>query len=106
MPPPRARLAAKAASVSEAGTVAVNYESRDESNEANTEDVRGWSPYDLHKLSKRTTLYTTYSPINTKGNALTTAEPHAGGRRRSERRHGRRTSPLLNTSASAREMRP
>lgn len=55
--------------VSPAGTVAVSYGSRDESNEANTEDARGWSLYYTHGLSKRTTLYTAYSHINNKGDA-------------------------------------
>ena len=55
--------------VTKAGTVAVSYGSRDESNEANTEDARGWSLYYMHGLSKRTTLYTAYSHISNKGNA-------------------------------------
>ncbi|MCZ4306754.1 porin [Zoogloeaceae bacterium G21618-S1] len=55
--------------VSAAGTVAVSYGARDESNEANTEDAHGWSVYYMHGLSKRTTLYTAYSHISNKGDA-------------------------------------
>ena len=55
--------------VSAAGTVAVSYGARDESNEADAEDAHGWSVYYMHNLSKRTTLYTAYSHISNKGDA-------------------------------------
>ena len=52
-----------------AGTVAVSYGSRDESNEANTEDARGWSLTTRTACPKRTTLYTAFSHINNQGDA-------------------------------------
>ncbi|TVO68377.1 porin [Denitromonas ohlonensis] len=55
--------------VSAAGTLAISYGARDESNEAGAEDASGWSLYYMHSLSKRTTLYTAFSHISNKGNA-------------------------------------
>lgn len=55
--------------VSTAGTVAVSYGNRNESDEAGAEDASGASIYYMHNLSKRTTLYTAYSQINNRGDA-------------------------------------
>ncbi|HRP97729.1 MAG TPA: porin [Rhodocyclaceae bacterium] len=52
-----------------AGTVALSYANRGESDGAAGEDAHGWSAYYLHALSKRTTLYTGYSKLINKGDA-------------------------------------
>jgi predicted porin len=52
-----------------AGTIAVSYANRDESDDAAGEDAHGWSAYYLHDLSRRTTLYTGYSQLTNKGGA-------------------------------------